>query len=195
MIRIAVDTKHPFTHPPRTPMGIFSFFKSNRPQDALPESQPCPPMVVDLVDFKVGSTLLGAPVASSDPFHAALRKSDVFKPAGQGFEIGVESGLLDYGFFDLSSFKGSFTRAGQPVELGLETTEEDVLKTFGAPYWIDRSDGDVILFYEYRSGTVELQFEFPDGEALGMITLGRNGVLSEADQRENYGVTKPWPPP
>jgi hypothetical protein len=51
----------------------------------------------------------------------------------------------------------------------------------------------VILFYEYRAGAVELQFEFLDGKTLGFITLSSNGVLSEADQRKAYGVTQPWP--
>ena len=57
----------------------------------------------------------------------------------------------------------------------------------------DRSDGEVILFYEYQQGTVELQFEFGAGRALSFITLAMHGVLSTEEQRKAYGVTKPWP--
>jgi hypothetical protein len=176
-------------------MGIFSFFSSLLAQDHPKEQAPVAAIVVDLKEFKIGSTPLGSLVAPTDPFHAALRKADEFKPPGQGLDVGTKDGVLDYGFFDLDAFNGSFTRSGEPVKLGNATTEAEVLSAFGEPYWIDRSDGEVILFYVYEAGTIELQFEFPDGKTLGCITLARNGVLSEADQREAYGVTKPWPPP
>lgn len=175
-------------------MGILSFFSSSKGQDTPQENPPAAAIVVDLKGFKIGSTSLGSPIAPADPFHAILTKVEVFQPVGQGLEIGTDNGLLDYGFFDLSSFGGAFTRSGEPLDIGKDTTENKILKAFGEPYWIDRSDGEVILFYEYQAGTVELQFEFSDGKSLGFITLSRNGVLSEAEHRKAYGVTKPWPP-
>ncbi len=175
-------------------MGILSFFSSSKGQDKPHDHQPPAAITVDLKELKIGSTALGSPIAQADPFHAALKKAEVFKPAGQGLEVGTKNGLLDYGFLDIGSFKGSFTRSGEPIKIGKDTTESDIVKAFGEPYWIDRSDGEVILFYEYQRGTIELQFEFSDGKALSAITLSINGVLSEADQRKAYGVTKPWPP-
>lgn len=175
-------------------MGILSFFSSGKGQDKPHDHQLPVAISVDLKEFKVGATALGSPVGPADPFYAALQKAKVFQPAGQGLEVGTQNGLLDFGFFEIGSFKGSFTRSGEPIQIGKDTTEKDILEAFGEPYWIDRSDGEVILFYEYQRGTIELQFEFSDGKALSAITLARNGVLSRADQREAYGVTKPWPP-
>ena len=65
---------------------------------------------------------------------------------------------------------------------------------FGQPYWVDQDLDEVILFYEYQDGDVELQFEFPGRVHLGFITLSAHGVLSNAEQRKAYKVTKPWPP-
>jgi hypothetical protein len=175
-------------------MGILTFFSSSKGQDKPHEHQPPTAIIVDLKEFKIGSSVLGSPIAPADPFNAALKKTEVYQPAGQGLEVGTKNGLLDYGFFDINSFKGSFTSSGEPIKIGQDTTEKDLLKVFGEPYWIDRSDGEVIMFYEYQAGALELQFELSDGKSLSCITLSRNGVLSEADQRKAYGVTKPWPP-
>jgi hypothetical protein len=175
-------------------MGILSFFSSSKGQDKPHDHQPPAAITVDLKEFKIASTALGSPIAPADPFHAALQKAEVFQPAGQGLEVVTKNELLDYGFFEIGSFKGSFTRSGEPIKIGKDTTEKDIVEAFGEPYWIDRSDGEAILFYEYQRGTIELQFEFSDGKALSAITLSMNGVLSEADQRKAYGVTKPWPP-
>ena len=175
-------------------MGILSFFSSSKGQEKPHESQAPTAIAVDLKEFKIGASLIGSPIAPEDPFHAALRKKDVYKLDGHGSELGTKDGLLDYGYFNIDSFKGTFTRSGEPIKIGAGTTEKEILKIFGEPYWTDRSDGEVIMFYEYQAGTIELQFEFSDGKSLGAITLARNGVLSEADQRKAYGVTNPWPP-
>lgn len=175
-------------------MGILSFFGSSKGQNEPHDHQPPTATIVDLQEFKIGTTVLGSPIEPTDPFHAALKKTGVFRPAGQGMEVGTKNGLLDYGFFDIISFKGSFLRSGEPVRIGRDTTGSDISRIFGEPYWTDRSDGEVIMFYECKAGTLELQFEFSDGKTLSSITLSRNGVLSEVDQRNAYGVTKPWPP-
>lgn len=175
-------------------MGILSFFNSSKGEAKPQENQAPSAIVVDLDEWMIGSTLLGSAVAVSDPFHAPLTKAEIYQPTGQGLEIGAKNGILDYGCFDLDAFMGSFSRGEQPLQIGTATTENDLVKVFGEPYWIDRSDGEVILFYEYRAGSVELQFEFPDGKALGCVTLSRDGVLSDPVQRKAYGVTKPWPP-
>ena len=178
----------------RTTMGILSFFNrsSHRSDDQEP---PCPCTVtVDLGMFWIGSTPLGVPPSPSDPFYRALVKGTTFQPKEQGIELGTEDGVLDYGFFSLDSYRGSFVRRGQPLALNGTTSEADIRRIFGEPYWIDRSDGEIIIFYEYGEGTIELQFEFPDAQGLGFITLARNGVLSDPGSRKSYGVDKPWPP-
>jgi hypothetical protein len=166
-------------------MRLVSFFSSSKDRD-MPRIDP---LVVDLGTFQVGSTPLGS------PFPAVSLKEEIFQLKGQGMEIGCQKGILDYGFFTVAEFKGNFALNGRALALSETTGEGEILGIFGPPYWIDQSDGDTILFYEYRAGTMELQFEFRDGGNLGVVTLSRNGVLSDAGDRKAYGVDKPWPPP
>ncbi len=151
-------------------------------------------MEVDLGAFRVGGRALGQRPGPSDFYAAELRGSDVFEDAGNGVEIGTEAGVLDYVFLTLESFPGRLSSDGVALDVGRGSDEAAVRERFGEPYWVDRSDGEVILFYEYAAGAVELQFEFPDGGALGFITMSRDGVLSTEEQRSLYGVDKPWPP-
>jgi len=151
-------------------------------------------ILVDLAGFTCGGSRLGEPVNRADYFADALRKRDVFKDETNGIEVGTAKGVFDYLFVEMGRFQGQFSRGGSALVINVNTTEGDVLSLFGQPYWTDRSDGEVIMFYEYQRGDVELQFEFPSGDGLGFITLARNGVLSTEDQRIACGVTKPWPP-
>jgi hypothetical protein len=151
-------------------------------------------LVIDLGDFVCGRSTLGTEVNPADYFAAALRGQDMFDDIQTGLQVGVENGIFDYVFITADRYRWQFARHGTPLNISPATTEADVLSVFGQPYWTDRSDGEVILFYEYRRGTVELQFEFSDGRSLSFITFSLYGVLSKEDQREAYGVTRPWPP-
>jgi hypothetical protein len=149
---------------------------------------------VDLKTFEIGASQLGKPPAGSDPFTKILQQSDVYKDDRIGIEIGTKEGVLDYAFLTMESFVGRFLAAGALLEIDRDSTEAQIAGCFGEPYWADRSDGEVILFYEEAEGSIEIQFEFPDGRTLGYVTLARNGVLSSKEQRRAYGVDKPWPP-
>jgi len=159
------------------------------------EQPELPPPTVDLARFTAGETALGHPPMPYESFMPALRREETLKPIGQGWELGLEDGLLDYVHLTLVEYAGAFHMNGQPLALTTATTENEILACFGEPYWRDRDgDGEVILFYIYQRGGVELQFEFPDGNGLGFITLACNGVLADEAQRKAYGVDKPWPP-
>lgn len=176
-------------------MGLFSFFKRTR----LEESAPTPvvpqdvELAVDLGLFLVNGIPLGATPAPWMPTEIISQPSGTHHPTGLGIEMGTEQGVLDYVFITVPVFKGSFLLNQAPLTLSPYMTERDILRIFGEPYWTDRSDGETLLFYEYRQGHVELQFEFPTAEGLGIITLMRNGILSVAAQREAYKVTRAWP--
>ena len=176
-------------------MGLFSLFSSceNKSPD-VKSPAPGEALVIDLGTFRVGDTLLGEKPAATDSFAAALQTSEVFEDSNKGIEIAVKNGVLDYAFLTIADYSGKFLRDGKAIEIGATLTEAQILAQFGEPYWTDRSDGETIMFYEYSNGTVELQFEFPDAQALGFITLTRDGTLSKEEQRKLYGVTKPWPP-
>ena len=152
------------------------------------------PLIVDLKGFAVGKSKLGKSPAPEDLWTKALTKSGVFEDSKMGFELGTKKKVLDYAFFDLEVFRGSFSKGGLKLKIGLDSNEATILEEFGKPYWIDRSDGELILFYVYDSGKIELQFEFSDGQKLSAITISRGGVLSDKSQRDAYGVDKPWPP-
>jgi len=149
---------------------------------------------VDLKLFKVDHSVLNQPVSSADSFYNYFEKHDVLKLPKYGIEIGTKKGRLDYAFITFDSFKGSFLLEGASLKLTQENSPKDIERLFGEPYWIDSLDNEIIMFYEYRKGAVELQFEFSDSKYLSHITLMMNGVLSEEKQREAYKVTKQWPP-
>ena len=176
-------------------VGFLSFLKSKKAKTSQVGDLPSRvPLAVDLGRFKVGSSSLGELPDNDDFFSQVLHRSDVYEDPIHGVELGVENRVLGYAFISVTEFDGRFLKNGEPTEISKNSLEADVRACFGEPYWIDRSDGEVILFYEYAGGSVELQFEFPDAESLGFVTMTRNGVLSTAEQRKSYGVDKPWPP-
>lgn len=149
---------------------------------------------VDLKTFRIGDSKLGQTPSKMDVFTHFLSETDMFKAEKQGYEVGTKDGLLEYLFVTLDGFHGAFLLDGDPLDIKPTTTEADIHAKFGEPYWIDRDDGETILFYEYERGEIELQFEFSDDGSLYCITMMQNGVLSNEEQRKSYGVYKSWPP-
>jgi hypothetical protein len=173
-------------------MGLLSSFNTNRQNFDVNAADSR--LSVDLTKFVVGSTPLGKKPWDGDSFANHLEKHTTLKSEEYGYELGRKEGVLDYAFLTLEKFQSIFFVDGRSMSLSTSTTKEDIFSIFGEPYWSDLDDGEIILFYEYQEGTVELQFEFPNGEHLEFITLMKDGVLSKQEQRESYGVTKPWPP-
>lgn len=173
-------------------MGLLSSFNTGRQNFDVNAADSR--LSVNLTKFVVGSTPLGKEPWDGDSFASHFEKHTTLKSEQYGYELGVEEGVLDYAFLTLENFQGIFLVDGKSTPLSTSTTKEDIFSIFGEPYWSDLDDGEIILFYEYQEGTIELQFEFPDGEHLEFITLMEDGVLSKQKQRESYGVNKPWPP-
>ncbi len=149
---------------------------------------------VDLGSFKYGQTALSERPKPSDPYAAHIDASGLGDFQKSGIELNVENGVLDGVLVTLSNFSGRFLRNGSEISISTQTTTEEIISQFGDPYWRDSSEDETILFYEYQNGHVELQFEFSDKRHLSVITFSRDGVLSKADQRKAYRVTKAWPP-
>ena len=170
-------------------MGLYSEFKREDPMSAGPPEWP-----LDVGSFRIGPHALGAAPDTGDLWGRLMHGDVVCQPQESGVEIGLSGGVVDHAFLDLSEFRAGFRRHGEILGIGPATTEAEIVRLFGEPYWTDRSDGEVILFYEFQGGEVELQFEFPQGDGLGFVTLTRNGVMSDAGQRAAYGCDRPWPP-
>jgi hypothetical protein len=176
-------------------MGLFDFFLSRKDPEFDATSPPqLHELKIDLGDFRVGATPLGAVPSSEDFFARQLQKTGQYGSAEMGMVLSAKKGAMDDTLFILEHFPGAFTLRGTKLNLTTATTEKEVLELFGDPFWTDRSDGEVILFYEHRGGAIEVQSEFPEAKGLGVITLVVEGGLADADQRRLYGVTKPWPP-
>lgn len=150
-------------------------------------------IVVDLADLTCGRLKVGERVTEGNFFRNAMLPKRGFTDATNGVEVGTSNGRFDSIFLTIERFPGRFAKAGVPLDLGTKTTVVEIIALFGEPFWIDRSDGEAILFYEYENGGIELQFEFGDGKTLSHLTLACNGVLSTREQREAYGVTRSWP--
>ena len=175
-------------------MGILSLFCGcKKPNKAEGQKPPSGSIIIDLKDFKIGSTLLGSPIMQADSFLPLKQSPEHYHLPGQGIFIATKNELLNSWAIDMDCFGGSFTYAGSAINITKDTTEYELTKIFGETYWTYRSDDEVIMFYEYQGGAIELRYELYE-DTLSAITLSRNAVLSDPEQRKEHGVTKPWPP-
>lgn len=84
-------------------------------------------------------------------------------------------------------------------QLHRDSTEQDIVAAFGAPYW-RRCDpyheGEVTLYFERFQGDqwVELQFEFDAAGRLEHCEVITPPSLADPQEREDMGVTASWPP-
>lgn len=136
---------------------------------------------IDLVEFSIDGFALGDHRPGSLPDVAGV---ELVEAGSSLCSIGVDVGEYD----------GVFTRSGNSVDLNGGTSPSDVKAILGEPFWEDADEDELILFYEFERGHVEIQFEFPDAAGLGYLTLAKPGLMSNAEQRNAYGVDKPWPP-
>lgn len=174
-------------------MGLLSFFKTN--EEIFDVNSLDAPLSIDLTRLLIGSTPPGKPPWDGEFFATALTQSGDLNMEQSGYELALEKSVIKSAFLTLDKFKGNFLVNDKPATLTPQTTPSKILDLFGEPYWTDHDDnGEIILFYEYQNGEIELQFEFPDGKNLGYITLIHQGVLSSPEQRKSYGVDKAWPP-
>jgi hypothetical protein len=171
-------------------MGLLNTLIGRKP--AIPEVPL--PLHIDLGSFKCGQTPLGARPDASESYADYFGSDEIARFDKSGVELGTKQGILDYAFITLANFAGGFARNGSKLSISAQTTPEEIISEFGEPYWTDTADKEMILFYEFQNGRVELQFEFPDRHKLGFVTLLRDGILSKSDQRKAYRVTKEWPP-
>ena len=124
----------------------------------------------------------------------------------RGFAVGLSRGKCasfrvyfrpEEGF---APFVGTCLFRGEETHLTALLSEELFTARYGAPYWRDEDeDGERLLFYEFHSREkdappVEWQVEFNEEGRLACLTLLTPPSLERPEQREAYGVTKPWPP-
>ena len=171
-------------------MNIFeSLFGSEKYKS--PGYQPCK---IDLRLFTFDNIKLSNVIPDNHYLYDYLKQNEVYESIENGIEIGTNNNSLDYIFVTLDSFNGSFLLNKKPLKLSFDFNPDDILEKFGDPYWVDDSDNEIIQFYEYENGEIELQFEYSNRTNLSHITMLSEGVLSSQEQRDHYHVTNRWPP-
>jgi hypothetical protein len=88
-------------------------------------------------------------------------------------------------------YEGVITFRGAEASLG-GISADDFQRQFGECYWRDAEDEETILFHEMPSR--EWQVEFNEQRKLKRLIVTSDPIMSDAEQRAAYGVTRPWPP-
>lgn len=85
-------------------------------------------------------------------------------------------------------YAGEILVEGSRVELG------EIEANLCEPYWVDNDEdeNETIVFYEYPKH--EIQIEKSSANKIERVIITNRPVLAKAEQREHYGVSKPWPP-
>ncbi len=91
----------------------------------------------------------------------------------------------------LPPFPVTVHHAGRALDLG-QLSEQTFVAQFGTPFWRDEDDSEILLFYEFTQSEWQVEFEL-DGSYKG-VSVTSDPLMANADQRNAYGVTKPWPP-
>ncbi|MGI5860665.1 MAG: hypothetical protein ACOX6T_01260 [Myxococcales bacterium] len=188
-------------------MGFFStlFGRQRESLTASWEADPAVLLEFDAQRHTLNGVRLGDPVErlrGLGPVEdwRALRVGDLVY-ASRGLRLGVSEGLLDS--FSLiwsspyepgfRSFPGHTLLNGREIGLSSSCTEPELRAWFGEPYWRDADEDEVLLFYEWAD--CEWQVELaPDGKLRSLLVV-REPMLADAQARDSYGVTRPWPPP
>ncbi|MEL6110594.1 MAG: hypothetical protein AAFU85_31700, partial [Planctomycetota bacterium] len=93
--------------------------------------------------------------------------SDAPLTSSDGVELTRDGHVLTSIVVSRDSYRGQVFLAASPIGWEAIATPQAVIRLLGEPYWRDDDDDEVILFYEYESGAVELQFEFPEATQIG----------------------------
>jgi hypothetical protein len=88
-------------------------------------------------------------------------------------------------------FSGSCHHQGVILDLG-RLTDDAFTKAFGSPFWRDTDQDEIILFYEFPNREWQVEFAL-DGTFNRIVVTGKP-LLADEQQRNAYGVNKPWPP-
>jgi hypothetical protein len=145
------------------------------------------------------STLALSGVRPGDPVHplSPLGPAEDSREAARGtlrypsrgVQIDVDGSTVTGIVLFLDSYRGDFISNGLPH--AAPRTREDLAR-LGEPYWIDRDEDEMLLFYEF--GTRELQVELSLDGAIRAFVAVTPPMMADPDQRRAYRVDKPWPP-
>lgn len=186
-------------------MGIFDLIRGRKHFSKLWQAEPGFEIHLDLDRHALCRCRIGDPIqwlsGLGPPEDSAALREQRYCYYSKGFEIGEEDGKvadfvvdwLDYLRAGFQPFNGHVTYRGKTVPLGARTTEGEFANLFGRAYWRDQDQDEIILFYEFRDD-IEWQVEFTLESRLKAMKVVWPALMAEAEQRERYGVSVPWPP-
>ncbi len=183
-------------------MGFLDFLLPPDPARRwAPQSVPDPVVDLDVPSF--AGLRLGDPSEAiarfGPPENPRPSRDGQYDYLSRGFEIDATAGKIDCFAFCWDDgnpdrhFRGRFFWNGSPLRLDAGTTEAQVRKALGEPYWIDNDVDERLWFYEFLPSGVEWQVEFVR-DRLTVLTLVTPAMLAKPEHREAYRVTRPWPP-
>ncbi|WP_425397615.1 hypothetical protein [Aeoliella sp.] len=88
-------------------------------------------------------------------------------------------------------YSGEIVWNGQPLQ-GSHLTHDGISNLLGEHYWLDSDDDERIAFFEFPQ--YEIQVEFDTNDQINGIVVTSTPLMANPEQREAYGVDKPWPP-
>jgi hypothetical protein len=161
------------------------------------------PLQLDLSRHSLSAVRIGSPIdglmrlgPAEDP---EMAEDEVYRYYSRGVEVTAEDGFVigyriiwrpDEGF---QPFPGQCFFRGERVELSPTTSEAELSAIAGAPYWRDEDQHEILAFYEFDR--IEWQIELTTDGRLSQWSIVTPPSMSDREQREAYGVTKPRPPP
>ena len=169
-------------------------------------ANPTVSLELDLDRHMLGGVRLGEPVERisglGPPDNLKATRDGCCEYKALGLQVGFDGGRIDS--FQLvfaeaeylsgyTPFAGPIRHHGQALALDSNTTLDDFMARFGEPYWRDDDDDETILFYEFAAD-FEWQVEVDEDSRLKALLLVTPPLMSGAEQRQVYGVNKPWPP-
>lgn len=97
--------------------------------------------------------------------------------------------LLDEEGDKFQPYRGELLWQGEPLDY-LQLTQENLAETLGEWYWIDTDEDESIIFYEFPSH--EIQIELTLSGYIKRFLVYQEPMLADPQQRDSYGITKPW---
>lgn len=163
------------------------------------------PLLADLDRFELGGVGLGAEIErlsflgrSESRFFDYPRKGLQLDADEDGCFAGFSLALRRDAYLAahlrgrVRAFPGYIRVKGRKKQPHEFRDERDFVEGWGEPYWRDEDDEEILLFFEFpgREITVELSLEgVPQ-----VLVISTQALMADAAQREQYGVTAPWPP-
>jgi hypothetical protein len=139
-------------------------------------------------------SFLGPSHSGDFDYPSAGLRLDVDGGVLEGFLVALRRGayLGPVDHTEVRPFAGRLRIGGRdhaPLEL---RGEQDFIAAWGAPYWRDQDEDEVLLFFERPDSEVQVELSLDGVPSVALVSSVP--LMADPEQRARYGVTKPWPP-